>query len=102
MKATPIKELDWQGIATLYRCDPPFREAQVWDEEEDTPRNCEYIVVSAVTVPWTGPETLIFESDSEGNVTNWSELKGYRGTLDHHEVLRPYVIQENPNDQELG
>lgn len=57
----------------------------------------EHVVVSAVVVPYSGPETYIFGSDAEGEILNWTELPGsYRGGLDHAEALRcaGYEIQE--------
>ena len=39
----------------------------------------EFFVVSSVDAPFTGPETLVFRSDNEGNVTEWGEVAGGRG-----------------------
>ena len=48
----------------------------------------EYVNVSAVTAPFSGPETYIFGSDKSGNIKNWSELEGsYQGVLSHEVAL---------------
>ena len=48
----------------------------------------EYVVVSAVSVPHSGPETYLFPSDQDGDITDWGELPGsQRGTLDTGRVL---------------
>jgi hypothetical protein len=61
---------DFKGVAKLYQTDDG------------------YIVVSAANVPFSGPETYIFESDSNGNITNWMELEGsYQGGLSHDKAL---------------
>lgn len=47
-----------------------------------------FVVVSAAFVPYTGPETYIFPSDSRGVITSWGEMKGsYRGGLSHEKAL---------------
>jgi hypothetical protein len=48
----------------------------------------EYVRVSAVIAPFSGPETYLFPADSDGEVTDWGELEGsYRGGLDINEAL---------------
>lgn len=39
----------------------------------------DYYVVSSVSAPFTGFETLVFRSDAEGNITDWGEVAGGRG-----------------------
>jgi hypothetical protein len=47
-----------------------------------------YLIVSAVVVPYTGPETYIFPADEDGEITDWLELDGsFRGGLDHEAAL---------------
>lgn len=49
----------------------------------------EYVVVSAVDVPVSGPETYIFGADENGGIEDWMELPGsFRGDLDHNEALK--------------
>lgn len=92
MKATLIQANlpNYKGAANLYRLDPPMVYAE-WRYEDDThiEKQYEYVLVSAAVVPFEGPETYIFPADSEGNVTDFSELPGsYRGGLNHKKALR--------------
>lgn len=78
MKATRIKNLPRPTAsesASLYQLDPPLE-------------GHEFVVVSAVNVPSSGPETYIFGADKEGRIVDWSELDGsFRGGLDHVAAL---------------
>ena len=38
----------------------------------------EHFVVSHVVVPFSGPETLVFPADAEGEITDWLEIAGGR------------------------
>lgn len=80
--ATHIKNLTgFYGDARLFRLDPPLRD----DYRE---AEYEYVVVSAVVAPYSGPETYIFGADYKGEVVNWGELPGsFRGGLDHDAAL---------------
>lgn len=75
--ASYIRTLEgWRGDARLFKVDPPLGAAA-------------YVVVSAVIVPFSGPETFIFAADAEGEVTSFSELPGsFSGALDHARALR--------------
>jgi len=54
-----------------------------WDNDP-----AEYVVVSAASVMYSGPETYVFKSDAEGEVLNWGELGGsFQGDLDHERAL---------------
>ena len=81
MKATLIKNLaGWKGDARLYRVDPPIQ----FNEDRKT----NYVVVSAATVMFSGPETYIFPASSEGEILDWLELPGsFRGAMDHARAL---------------
>jgi hypothetical protein len=62
-----------------------------WDEEAEDfvhiPTN--HVLVSVVTVIFSGPETYIFACDEQGEVESWLELGGStKGVLDHAEALR--------------
>lgn len=47
----------------------------------------EYVVVSANTILGR-PETYVFSSDSDGTITNWSELEcSFIGELNHARAL---------------
>lgn len=79
---------DFTGDAALYKCDPPMEYERLVDGEY-TKDMAEYVVVSATTALFTGPETYIFPADANGNVINWLELDGsFRGALDHNEALQ--------------
>lgn len=79
--ATPVKLLEgFNGRANLYRLSEAL--------ESYDGNKYEYVVVSAVDVPFSGPETYIFGADENGGITDWMELPGsFRGALDHNEAL---------------
>lgn len=77
MKAIFIRDYGLRTDGRIYRMEPPLD-------------GHDHVWVSAVFVPFTGPETYIFGWD-EGvkDVASWGELEGsYRGGLDHDEALR--------------
>jgi len=75
---------DHNGQMKLYRVDPPVRVSE-WDDENL--EKTEYVVVSAANT-YSGPETFIFPSDADGNVTHWVEIAGSsRGDLDHARAI---------------
>lgn len=83
--ATHIRCLENQRkLATLYRLSEPLD-------------GYTYVIVSAVMVPHTGPETYIFGSDAEGNYPpDMRELPGsFRGGMNHEIALNyaGYVIE---------
>lgn len=66
----------WTVKQKLYKLEPPMDGA-------------EYVVVSAADLPMCGPETYIFPSTTNGDITNYGELSGsQKGTLDHEKVLK--------------
>lgn len=79
---------DSRGRQLLYKLDPPLEWMGWGEDEEDQPQSTEYVIVSAVDAPLSGPETYIFAADAEGNITDWGELEGsYRGGFDHEQAL---------------
>lgn len=76
MKAKLIKNIQgWAGDARVYQLTP---------EHE----GYEYVVVSAVNAPFSGPETYIFPSNEIGEVSDWGELGGsQRRSISHEEIL---------------
>src|SRR5678810_1244150 len=47
-----------------------------------------FVVVSATSLMFSGPETFIFHADQDGEVISWSELEGsFKGSLDHQKAL---------------
>ena len=64
----------------LYRLDPPIRGHWVPDEGTEAAEQHQYVIVSAVSVPYSGPETYIFPADADGNIVDLDELSGsFRG-----------------------
>lgn len=43
----------------------------------------QFYIVSAVTIPYSGPEVYVFPADRHGKITDFDEIVGIRGTLDH-------------------
>lgn len=83
--ATFVKQMEgFIGDARLYKLSEAV-DADGWANSVVT---TDYVVVSAVVVPFSGPETYIFPADGEGRITSWSEMKGsFRGGLDHARAL---------------
>lgn len=90
-KATqiPIKNKNWQGDARLYKLSEPIPYGDcLWDDEAEEQKT-EFVVVSANTVMYSGPETYIFPTNEDGEVLSWLELSGsFRGGLDHAKALK--------------
>lgn len=64
-----------------------------------------YLVVSAADVPFSGPETYIFKSDSKGEVLSYSELPGsFRGALDHKRALENagFEVKGSPSTSNIA
>ena len=82
-KAIFIKNLEGKNesvMQSLYACFPPM--------EDYEGVSFRYVVISASTVMFSGPETYIFPSDKTGDIVDWGELDGsYRGDLDHLRAL---------------
>jgi hypothetical protein len=79
--AIDLKQTKSRGHARLYRVTPPLA---------DFDGNLhDYVVVSAVEVPYEGPETYIFPAAAGADEpTAWLEMPGSeRGTLSHERVL---------------
>lgn len=53
--------------------------------------NGSHYVVSAVVVPFSGPETYVFPGDENGEITDFGEIVGLRGTLAHTEAINELV-----------
>lgn len=74
--ATLVRKLSgFNGDARLYRLSEPHD-------------GHDLVIVSAVVVMFSGPETYIFPADESGEVTDWGEMDGsFRGELDHEQAL---------------
>lgn len=87
--ATFIRDVSAQnkarGEQRLYLVSPPMVAAK-WDDSETT--EYPYVIVSAVDVIFSGPETYIFPATPGGEIADWGELAGsFKGALDHEEAL---------------
>lgn len=66
----------FNGKVHLYRMEPIYQGSK-------------YVVISATNAMFSGPETYIFSSDKDGNVTSWIELEGSeRGFIDIDRVIK--------------
>ena len=85
--ATYLRDVtNYRGHASLYRLDPPASLGRWASSSDDA---ADHVIVSAIDVPDSGPETYIFAADQHGKVTNWGELEGsFQGGLDHERALR--------------
>lgn len=81
-EATLVKRLTGnRGDQHLWRCKPPMKNYEG--------KEYEYVITSAAVAMFTGPETYIFPSDKNGEVTDWGELPGsMRGVMDGNAAIR--------------
>lgn len=88
--ATWIRDVSahFNGSAALHRLSEPVV-CHVWDSSHETVEVVEWVVASAVNVPFSGPETYVFPANEDGEAVSFAEMEGsYRGGLDHGEALR--------------
>jgi hypothetical protein len=52
----------------------------------------QHYVVSATVVMLSGPEVLVFKADPDGKVTDWLDVAGIRGTLDHEDAIAELLV----------
>lgn len=80
----------WRGDAALYHLSEPVRAGfePFGDEPDDRPLT-DYVIISAVIVDLSGPETYIFAATAEGKTFGpMAEMPGsFRGGLDHAEAI---------------
>lgn len=76
----------WRGDAALYRLSEPAKYEQMGTDE---PGLTEYVVVSAIQVPYVGGvETFIFPANVDGSTINMLEMPGsIQGVLSHEVAL---------------
>jgi hypothetical protein len=86
----PVNVKTARGQQRLYYLDPPVTFIDYnYDTNEESDNYTNYVVVSAATVPFSGPETYIFPSNKEGEIKDFNELYGsYRGGLSHERALK--------------
>lgn len=103
-------------FAATYKLEPPLGYtytdygAEVEDDEDFPEFLCaaEYVYVSAASLPFPWgleDETYIFHANEDGEVLNWSELRGStKFTLSHDEALANagYEVVRELNDYDPG
>lgn len=87
--AKEVKRLEgFTGDARLFELSAPVE----YDYNYDTEKNeklTQFVVVSATSAMFSGPETYIFPANEQGEVVDWMELDGsYKGGLDHERALQ--------------
>lgn len=60
----------------------------------------EFYIVSAVVVPYSGPETYVFPADRHGKITDFGEIVGLSGTLSHQEAINQLLEVLAESDEE--
>lgn len=81
LEFTFVKIRSGQGEGEVWKANQPipYRFYSGEGYEKDTGET-QYIWVSAVNVPYSGPETYIFPCNEEGEILDWGELPGsFRG-----------------------
>lgn len=90
--ATLLRQLEpWLGDARLYRLSDyaEYNRSDYTKQGNNKKGRTKYVVVSATTVSFFGPETYIFPSDAHGETLNMLEMAGsFRGGLDHTRALK--------------
>ena len=82
---------DFTGTAHLYRLSEPIGYDWDWEKKEWEGKT-EYVVASATTVFYSGPETYLFPADENGKVLAWGELAGsFQGSLDCEKAINNLV-----------
>ncbi len=77
-----------EAAQALYRLNPPIVQTG-YNEDGEYVSTHEYVVVSSIVAPYSGPETYIFAADETGKIVEWMELEGsFRGEPDHGRALR--------------
>lgn len=83
IQATFVRKLPgWRSDARLYRLSEPVAYGDCDSLSTD------HVIVSAVTVSLTGPETMIFPARVDGKCLLFDDMPGsYRGALDHERAI---------------
>ncbi|MEK9810294.1 MAG: hypothetical protein VW362_07580, partial [Candidatus Nanopelagicales bacterium] len=87
-KIGPVNQGRCTGTQVLWELDQDYTWENYNPGLSEIDRTTRYVVTSATVAPFSGPETYIFPSDSEGNIVNFGELPGsFMGGLDHQEAI---------------
>lgn len=93
MEATKVRDLpDSLTGATqvLYKLSETYTYERYTDEP---PISTDYVITSAVNA-YSGPETYVFPTDSEGGWLSAGELPGsFRGALDHDAAIAGFCAE---------
>lgn len=88
----------WNGVARLYHVHPPM---PFFDGSENDGLTTDFVIVSAVNVPLSGPETYIFPANKFGEVLTMLEQDGsFRGAMNHERALKNAgyrIVKEESN-----
>jgi hypothetical protein len=86
--ATLIKDSleGYNGHAAHYLLSPGI-EYERWTTDGAVTEIAEHVIVSAVDVPFSGPETLVFSGTPEGEILYYFELAAFLGELNHRKPL---------------
>jgi hypothetical protein len=83
-QAIHIKDLNgFKGHAALYRLDPIHQHENWCDETID---QIEYVIASGCFA-FTDIECLLFPATKQGEITDWGEIGGLRGTTSHQDAF---------------
>lgn len=77
----------FKGTAHLYKVDPPVE----YLESEETSNLTPYVCASAGMVPLMGPQVFIFPANGKGELLDWGEIGGRKGTLDIEKVMNEWA-----------
>jgi hypothetical protein len=82
--ATFVRNLSgWKSDAQLWKLSEP-----VGYDEDGGAKVADHVIVSAVEVMFSGPETYIFPATSDGDALDMLEMVGsLRGALDHEAAI---------------
>ena len=87
--AKELKKLDdFTGDARLFQLSQPVEYGYDYKAKKYE-KSTEFVVISAASAMFSGPETYIFPANEEGEVVDWCELEGsFKGGLDHERALK--------------
>ena len=90
MRADFIRDLpDWRGAAKLWKLSRQVQCLAYGKRKSHRKAKTQYVITSAVRVPFSGPETYIFPADAQGKPLCYMELPGsFQGALDQVRAIQ--------------
>lgn len=84
-----IKDISerFSGTAYLYKVDPPVE----YLETEESSKLTSYVCASATNVPLMGPQVFVFPANENGELLDWGEIGGRKGTLNIEQVMKEWA-----------